>query len=167
MTDHQTHARRWASALITDTSTVLDLYADDLVFDDHRDRDHVLDTAITKDELAPRLAVYSNRDLGNGAGIHEFRVDESYPLPGVNGLPSVVILWSWTGEGLESYRGVPAGGRMLTTRGITWHQLDSLGRITREVTYWNDTPVLQELGIPIVTPEYWVEGFDPATLAGA
>ena len=33
---------------------------------------------------------------------------------------------------------------------------------------WTDVlvPVLQELGLPIITPEYWVEGFDPASLAG-
>ena len=67
---------------------------------------------------------------------------------------------------LATYRGVPTGGKTLTTRGITWHQLDGDGKIARETTYWNDTPVLQELGLPIITPEYWVEGFDPASLAG-
>ena len=67
---------------------------------------------------------------------------------------------------LETYRGVPVGGRTLTTTGLTWHQLDDDGRIVRETTYWNDTPVLQELGIPLVTPRYWEAGFDPASLTG-
>ena len=61
--------------------------------------------------------------------------------------------------------GVPTGGKTLQTRGITWHQLDGAGKIARETTYWNDTPVLQELGLPILTPAYWAEGFDPAALA--
>lgn len=167
MTTHEAHAQRWVSALTTDTAAAVDLYADNLVYDNHADRDHVLDTAITKEELAAQLAVYANKDSSNGAGRHTFRVDEVYPVAGVNGNPSVVILWTWTGEGLKTYRGVETGGKTLSTRGITWHQLDAAGKIARETTYWNDTPVLQELGIPILTPEYWVEGFDPSSLVGS
>jgi steroid delta-isomerase-like uncharacterized protein len=160
------HAARWVAALTSDTTAAVALYADDLVFDDHADSDHVSDTAITKDELTPRLAPYANSKAGNGAGSHTFTATEAFQLAGDNGQPAVVILWDWTGEGLDTYRGVPTGGRTLSTRGITWHQLDTDGKIARETTYWNDTPVLQELGLPIVTPEYWVAGFDPASLAG-
>ncbi len=159
------HAARWTTALTTDTQTAVDLYADDLVYDDHADSDHVIDTAITKDELAPKLAPYANQDARNGVGLHTFTAGEAFELSGVNGSPAVVILWTWTGEGLDTYRGVPTAGKTLTTRGITWHQLDSAGKIVRETTYWNDTPVLQKLGLPIITPEYWVEGFDPASLS--
>lgn len=159
------HAARWVTALTSDTSAALDLYADDLVYDDHADSDHVIDTALTKDELAPRLAPFANKDRANGLGIHSFTATEAFELAGVNGNPAVVILWDWTGEGLDTYRAVPTGGRTLSTRGITWQALDGRGKITRETTYWNDTPVLQELGLPIITPEYWVEGFDPASLA--
>jgi steroid delta-isomerase-like uncharacterized protein len=159
------HAARWAATLTSDTAAAVDLYADDLVYDDHADSDHVADTAITKAELTPKLAAYANSDSGNGAGIHSFTATEAFQLAGVNGNPAVVILWDWTGTGLETYRGVPTGGKTLSTRGITWHQLDADGKIARETTYWNDTPVLQALGLPIITPEYWVEGFDPASLA--
>jgi steroid delta-isomerase-like uncharacterized protein len=160
------HAQRWATTLTSDTAAAVDLYADDLVYDDHGDSDHVLDTAITKGELEPRLALFANKDVGNGIGVHTFVATEAFQLAGVGGNPAVVILWDWAGEHLASYRGVPTDGKSLATRGITWHQLDADGKIARETTYWNDTPVLQELGIPILTPEYWVEGFDPATLVG-
>jgi steroid delta-isomerase-like uncharacterized protein len=159
------HANRWVTALMSDTAAAVDLYADDLVYDDHADSDHVIDTAITKAELEPRLAPFANKNPGNGVGLHRFTATEAFQLAGVNGNPAVVILWDWAGEGLNTYRGVPTGGKSLQTRGITWHQLDSDGKIERETTYWNDTPVLQELGLPIITPEYWVEGFDPASLA--
>ncbi|ABM11202.1 ketosteroid isomerase-related protein [Mycolicibacterium vanbaalenii] len=159
------HAARWANALSSDTDAAVALYADDLVYDDHMDSDHVLDTAITKDELQPRLAPFANKNPDNGVGLHTFTANEAFQLAGVNGNPAVVILWDWTGEGLTTFRGVPTDGKTLTTRGITWHQLDADGKIARETTYWNDTPVLQELGLPIITPEYWVEGFDPAALA--
>ncbi|WP_370500410.1 ketosteroid isomerase-related protein [Mycolicibacterium sp. jd] len=159
------HAARWADALGNDTDAAVALYADDLVYDDHMDSDHVIDTAITKDELQPRLAPFANKNPDNGVGVHTFTANEAFQLAGVNGNPAVVILWDWTGEGLATFRGVPTDGKTLTTRGITWHQLDADGKIARETTYWNDTPVLQELGLPIITPEYWVEGFDPATLA--
>jgi steroid delta-isomerase-like uncharacterized protein len=159
------HANRWVTALTSDTAAAVDLYADDLVYDDHADSDHVIDTAITKAELEPRLTPFANKDSSNGVGLHRFTATEAFQLAGVNGNPAVVILWDWAGEGLNTYRGVPTGGKSLHTRGITWHQLDGEGKIERETTYWNDTPVLQELGLPIITPEYWVEGFDPASLA--
>ncbi|MCU1647646.1 MAG: hypothetical protein JWN03_7921 [Nocardia sp.] len=167
MSTHDEHAERWVKALTTDTDAAVDLYADDLVYDDHADRDHVLSTAITKADLAPRLAPFANTDAGNGVGIHRFEVFESFTVAGVGGNPAVVIRWYWTGEGLDTYRGVPTGGKNLTTQGITWHQLDAEGKVARETTYWNDTPILQGLGLPIITPEYWVEGFDPSTLVGS
>lgn len=167
MSKHEEHARRWITAMTTDTAAAVALYADDLVYDDHADSDHVTDTAITKDELAPKLAPYANTDTSNGVGLHSFEITDSFPVAGVAGNPAVVILWNWTGTGLATYRGVPTEGKTLSTRGITWHQLDSDAQIVRETTYWNDTPVLQELGIPIVTPEYWVEGFDPSALVGS
>lgn len=159
------HAARWTSALTSDTAAAVDLYADDLVYDDHADSDHVNDTATTKAELELRLAPFANKDAANGVGTHRFTVTDAFELAGIHGNPAVVILWDWTAEGLDSYRGVPAGGKTLSTRGITWHLFDGAGKIARETTYWNDTPVLQELGLPILTPEYWVEGFDPAATA--
>ncbi|TAM72277.1 ketosteroid isomerase-related protein [Mycobacterium sp.] len=161
-----THARTWTSALTSDTTAAVELYADDLVYDDHADSDHVIDTAITKQELNPRLAPFANKDKANGVGLHTFTATEAFQLSGVDGNPAVVILWDWTGQALDTYRGVPTNGKTLSTRGITWHQLDADGKIERETTYWNDTPVLQELGLPIVTPEYWAEGFDPSALMG-
>lgn len=162
----QDHAQRWATALSSDTTAAVALYADDLVYDDHGDSDHVVDTAITKAELEPRLTPFSNKDAGNGVGIHTVTVTEAFQLAGVHGHPAVVILWEWTGTGLATFRGVPTEGADLSTRVITWHQLDGEGKIARETTYWNDTPVLQALGLPIITPEYWIEGFDPASMAG-
>lgn len=167
MSTHEEHARRWINALTSDTSAAVELYADDLVYDDHGDTDHVYDTAITKGELEPKLAAFANTAADNGKGVHRFEVTESFPLAGVGGNSAVVILWNWTATDLSSYRGVPTEGKTLSTRGITWHQLDANGKIARESTYWNDTPVLQELGIPIVTPAYWVEGFDPSSLAAS
>ena len=160
------HAQRWLDALTSDTAAAVALYADDLVYDDHADSDHMIDTAITKDDLAPRLAPFANKNPDNGLGVHRFTATDAFQLAGVGGNSAVVILWDWTGEGLDTFRGVPTEGKTLSTRGITWHQLDSDGKIERETTYWNDTPVLQELGLPILTPPYWVEGFDPASLTG-
>ncbi|CPT92039.1 conserved hypothetical protein [Mycobacteroides abscessus] len=160
------HAKRWVEAITSDTAAAVGLYADDLVYDDHGDSDHVIDTAITKDELRPRLAPFANKNRDNGLGIHTITATEAFQLAGVGGHPAVVILWDWIGEGLSTFRGVPTEGKKLNTRVITWHQLDGQGKIARETTYWNDTPVLQELGLPIITPEYWVAGFDPTSLTG-
>lgn len=102
------HAQRWTTALTTDTVAAVALYNDDLVYDDHGDSDHMVDTAITKAELEPRLAPFANKNPENGAGQHRFVVDEAFQLAGTGGDPAVVILWSWTGEGLATFRGVPS-----------------------------------------------------------
>src|SRR5882757_11457948 len=94
------HAREWATALTSDTITAVDLYADDLVYDDHADADHVVDTAITKAELHPRLAPFANKDGSNGVGLHTFTATEAFQLAGVGGNRAVVILWDWHGEAL-------------------------------------------------------------------
>lgn len=154
------HAERWIAALTSDTEALVDLYADELVFNDRAESDCATDTVSSKDALRAHLTVFANKDPDSGAGVHTFTATEVFALAGVDGNPAVVILWNWIGVGLATYRGVPAGGRTLSTRGITWHGLDDGGRITREITYWNDTPVLQDLGLPIVAEEYWVEGSD-------
>jgi steroid delta-isomerase-like uncharacterized protein len=160
------HAQRWAQALTTDTEAVLALYADEVLYDDRRAVDHVYDTATGRAELRERLAPYANGDTGNGVGIHRFEVLEAIETTGGSGAPAVTILWRWTGEHLAGFRGVPVGSRTLSTRGQTWHQFAADGRIDRELTNWNDTPVLQELGLPVLTPHYWDADFDPASLAG-
>jgi steroid delta-isomerase-like uncharacterized protein len=74
-------------------------------------------------------------------------------------------LWTWTGEHLESFRGVPVGTRTLSAQGQTWHQFDAAGKVNRESTFWNDVPVFAELGLPVLTPAYWEADFDFSSLA--
>ncbi|MFJ8816618.1 ketosteroid isomerase-related protein [Amycolatopsis thermoflava] len=166
MSDCYEHAKRWTTAITSDTGSALDLYADDLVYDDRRDNDHVIDTPITKDELRPRIAPFANSDASNGQGLHEFEVLEAFDTPGREGARAVVFLWRWTGRNLAGFRGVPVpAGQTLQARGQTWHQLDADGKIVRESTYWNDAPVYESLGLPLVRPEYWKADFDPSALA--
>jgi steroid delta-isomerase-like uncharacterized protein len=108
--------------------------------------------------------VYANTDPGNGLGLHNFEVLEAIGSTGHHGTSTVTILWRWAGSHLANFRGLPTNGEPLSARGQTWHELDADGKIVRESTYWNDVPVLQALGLPVVTPEYWVEGFDPSSL---
>ncbi|MDN5917212.1 MAG: hypothetical protein L0I76_19270 [Pseudonocardia sp.] len=42
MSNHEEHSRRWLSALTSGTGQTVALYADNLVYDDHADRDCVL-----------------------------------------------------------------------------------------------------------------------------
>lgn len=160
MTNNHDHAQRWASLITTDTDATLDLYADELIYDDRRDRDHVFDTATDKAQLRERIAPFANSDIDNGLGVHRFEVLDVIDGVGADGGRSVAVLWQWTGEHLENYRGVPAGGQVLQARGQTWHQFDAAGKVNRESTFWNDVPVFQQLGLPVVTPPYWEADFD-------
>jgi steroid delta-isomerase-like uncharacterized protein len=167
MTANQDHAQRWAALITSDTDAVVDLFADELLYDDRRDTDHVFDTATDKAQLRQRIAPFANGDPDNGLGVHRFEVLDVIDAAGADGTRAVAILWKWTGEHLENFRGVPTGGQTLMARGQTWHQFDSGGKITRESTYWNDVPVYQQLGLPVLTPAYWKADFDPATLAAS
>ena len=165
MTENQEHAQRWATALTDDTAAVVALFADELVYDDRRDIDHVFDTATTKDQLRERIAPFANKDAANGLGVHRFDVLDVIDSVGVDGARAVAILWTWTGEHLENFRGVPTEGKSLSTRGQTWHQFDATGKIVHESTFWNDVPVFQQLGLPVSTPAYWEADFDLSSLA--
>lgn len=159
MVNAAAHSARWANALTESVDAAVDLYADAFTFDDHADADHVYDTPITKDELRPFLAPYSNKDAENGTGVHSFEVRESFELTATDGSKAVITLWTWTGTNLESYLGLPAEGKTLSALGQTWHVLDSDGKIVRESTFWNDPPALAELGVPVSTPHYWEKDF--------
>ena len=111
MSENSDHARRWASLITSDTDAVLGLFADDVLYDDRRNIDHVFDTATSKTELRERLAPFANADPGNGLGIHRFDVLDVIDATGVDGSRAVAILWKWTGEHLENFRGVPTGGQ--------------------------------------------------------
>jgi len=164
MSESQDHAKRWTTLIVSDTDAALDLYADELQYDDRRDNDHVYDTATNKDELRERIAPFANVDPGSGLGIHDFEILDVLESVGAQGSRAVVILWRWTGKSLPTFRGVPTKGTTLSTRGQTWHQLDADGKIVRESTFWNDVPVFQELGLPVLTPHYWDADFDPSSL---
>jgi steroid delta-isomerase-like uncharacterized protein len=165
MSENRDHAQRWASLITSDTDAAVELFADDPLYDDRCDIDHVFDTATTKEQLRERLAPFANADADNGLGIHRFEVLDVIDATGVDGSRAVTILWTWTGEHLENFRGVPTGDKTLSTRGQTWHQFDAAGKVNRESTFWNDIPVFQELGLPVLTPAYWEADFDFSSLA--
>ena len=160
MGHNEEHARHWAAVITSDTDAAVDVFAEEFTYDDRRDLDHVFDTATDKDQLRERIAPFANKDVDNGLGVHRFEVLDVIHGVGANGARAVAILWQWTGEYLENFRGVPAGGQRLTARGQTWHQIDEHGKVTRESTFWNDVPVFQQLGLPVVTPSYWEADFD-------
>jgi steroid delta-isomerase-like uncharacterized protein len=167
MSDNRNHAQRWASLITSDTDAAVDLFAEDLLYDDRRDVDHVFDTATDKTQLRERIASFANGDIDNSLGIHHFEVLDVIDATGVDGCGAVAILWQWTGEHLDNFRGVPTGGQTLSARGQTWHQFDATGKVNRESTYWNDVPVYQQLGLPVITPAYWEADFDFGSLAAS
>ncbi|MFA7587793.1 MAG: hypothetical protein WCY11_16625, partial [Novosphingobium sp.] len=62
-------------------------------------------------------------------------------------------------------RGIATGGKTISTLGSTFLEFDNSGKIVLESTYWEDNRAFAALGLPIVRPHYWEEGFDPASLA--
>lgn len=154
-------ARRWADTRINDTAAHRELYAEAEYFtlETRMVDDHLGDTVSTDAEFAEELAPYTNKDAGNGQGVQSITVTEAFP-----GSDHLMVHWDWSLEGAATYRGLPTDGKTLTSKGSTFLRFDDAGKIILESTFLNENPVFQQLGLPIITPHYWEEGFDPASL---
>lgn len=156
-----TYATTWADTRLNDLGAHRALYAadEDYVIETRMVDDHLGDTISQDAEFAAGLAVYQNKDRGNGLGVQSITVTEAF-----RGSDHLMIHWDWTLEDAASYRGFPTGGKVLTSKGSTFLRFDDAGKIILESTFLNENPVLQQLGLPLITPHYWEEGFDPSTL---
>jgi steroid delta-isomerase-like uncharacterized protein len=154
-------AHRWAETRTSDLAAHRDLYAasEDFVIEDRMVDDHLGDTISTDDEFSEGLAAYANRDSGNGAGVQTITVTDAF-----EGNDHLFVHWDWSVEGAVSYRGVPTDGKTLTSKGSTFLRFDDAGKIVLESTFLNENPVFQQLGLPLIAPHYWEEGFDPSSL---
>ncbi|WP_320671803.1 nuclear transport factor 2 family protein [Patulibacter defluvii] len=154
-------ARTWAETRTSDLDAHAALYAEDQFFtiEERMVDDHLGDTISDREDLRTQLAPYVNRDRDNGLGVQTLTVTEAFAGNG-----HLMIHWDWSVEGLETFHGLPVEGRTLTSKGSTFLQFDDDGKITLESTFLNENPVFQQLGLPIITPHYWEEGFDPASL---
>lgn len=153
------YAQNWATSLSSDIDAFADLYAADLDFtiDQHMMDDHMVDTITSRDMILEQLGPMARGENGTYTfTATEYIGDERYGM----------IHWDLTVEGAESYRGLPTEGKTLRTKGSSFLQFDADGKIVMESTCFNDNPIFQELGLPVATPHYWVEGFDPAALVG-
>lgn len=160
MTDIE-YAKRWADTRVNDLAAHRALYAaaEDFCLETRMVDDHLGDTISTDEEFAEGLAGYVNKDHTNGLGVQQITVTEAFAGNG-----HVMIHWDWEVSGADTYRGLPVEGRTLTSKGSTFLQFDAEGKIILESTFLNENPVFQQLGLPLITPHYWEEGFDPASL---
>jgi steroid delta-isomerase-like uncharacterized protein len=154
-------AERWADTRLNDLAAHRDLYAgsEEFCIETRMVDDHLGDTISADAEFEEGLAVYANKDSANGLGVQSITVTEAF-----SGNGHLMIHWDWQVEGAGSYRGLPTGGKTLTSKGSTFLQFNDAGKIILESTFLNENPIFQQLGLPIITPHYWEEGFDPASL---
>ena len=154
-------AKKWAQTRLNDLAAHRGLYAasEDFCIETRMVDDHLGDTISTDEEFAADLAVYTNKDSSNGLGVQSITVTEAF-----EGNGHLMVHWDWSIEGADTYRGFPVEGRTLTSKGSTFLQFDSAGKVVLESTFLNENPIFQQLGLPIITPHYWEEGFDPASL---
>jgi steroid delta-isomerase-like uncharacterized protein len=157
-------AKTWADTRQNDLAAHRDLYAgeEDFALEQRMVDDHLGDTITTTEEFNEELAPYTNKDTGNGLGVQTLTVTEAFPGNG-----HLMIHWDWSVEGAATFRGLPTEGKTLTSKGSTFLQFNDAGKIVLESTILNENPIFQQLGQPIITPHYWEEGFDPASLTAA
>ncbi|WP_067656603.1 ketosteroid isomerase-related protein [Nocardia harenae] len=133
-------AVKWLKAFRESPEAVVALYADEFLFEDP-----ILGQRITsKEELLRVFAPYANKDPENGIGINNFRIDEV-----IGDEHSAVYRWTWDAPTATAFVGIPAGGKVPGSRGLTFHVYDADGRITKEASLWDVATAVAELGQPI------------------
>jgi len=151
-------AKKWTEKLSTDPEGFADLYGEDGSFtsEHHMMDDHMKDTLTTREMLVDKMKQFSSGEAGKYTfEATEYRGDDRWGI----------IHWDITIEDAPSFRGVEnSEGKTLKSVGSTFLQFKPDGTILLDSTFWNDNPIYQELGIPIVNPHYWEEDFDPASL---
>jgi len=156
-----TYAAAWADTRLNDLEAHRTLYAasDEFVIETRMVDDHLGDTISQDGEFAEGLEAFQNKDRANGIGVQSITVTEAF-----RGSNHLMIHWDWTLEDAATYRGFAIDGKVLSSKGSTFLRFDDKGKIVLESTFLNENPIFQQLGIPLITPHYWEEGFDPASL---
>ena len=132
-------AVKWLKAFRESPEAIVALYADDFLFEDP-----MLAQSITsKEELLRVFVPYANSDTGNGIGINNFRIDEV-----VGDARAAIYRWTWQAPTANAFVGIPTGGKVPGTRGITFHIYDEDGRIKREESFWDVVTAVRDLGQP-------------------
>ncbi|MCU1692900.1 MAG: hypothetical protein JWM64_1991 [Frankiales bacterium] len=154
-------AKAWADTLQSDLDAHADLYAADeeYAIEDRFVADHLTETVSDRAHLKTQFAHWLNKDKDNGQGVHTLTVTETF-----QGNGHEMIHWDYEVVGLETFHGLPVEGKTLTSQGSTFLQYNEAGKIVLESTVLNQPPLYLQLGVPIVRPHYWVEGFDFSAL---
>jgi steroid delta-isomerase-like uncharacterized protein len=135
-----TFAVRWLKSFRESPEAVVALYADGFLFEDP-----ILGQRITdRDDLLRVFAPYANKDETNGIGINNFRIDEV-----VGDERSAIYRWTWDAPTAQAFVGVPTGGKVPGSRGITFHVYNEEGLIVKEASYWDVATSVAELGQPV------------------
>jgi steroid delta-isomerase-like uncharacterized protein len=147
-------AEAWIKGFETGGEAICEFYADDAHFEEI-----TLKMSIegNKEELFRCLDPFSNKDPSTGFGVHTFTV-----LEYVGDERSGFVVWQWDAADCAEFIGVPVPkGMALQTRGITGIRFNEDGKIIRDWNFFDAIHVLQELGYPLKTPQYWKEGWKP------
>jgi steroid delta-isomerase-like uncharacterized protein len=152
------HAQNWCAAMGNDIAALRALYADYFTLEHTMVDDHEQDTITDTAMLAEALGGISSKENGT----YTFTATEVF-----EGNGHQLTHWDVTIEGASTYRGLPTGGKTLTTIGSTFHEFDADGRIVLESTNWEDNRVFIQLGLPILRPHYWEADFDMAAFVAS
>jgi hypothetical protein len=154
------YAQTWCEKRGTDPDGFADLYGEDGTYTSQSGDmdDHMKDTLTTRAMLVDKVKQFSDGSGGTYTfAAKEWRGDNRWGL----------LHWTVEIDGASSFRGVEnADGKTLQGEGSTFLQFSDDGTILLDSTFWNDCPIYEQLGVPLVRPHYWEEGFDPASLAG-
>lgn len=133
-------AAAWLRSLSTSADDALTFYADEFLFED-APRERFIHT--DRAALARALRALSNKDPGNGRGIHLLEAVEY-----IGDQNSGLVLWKWSATNTTTFFGLPTHGIPIHATGMSFHVYQN-GKIAREIVYSDQIHVVQQLGYPV------------------
>lgn len=133
-------AAAWMRAFCSSPDDALAFYADDFEFSDPPQERFICQD---KSALARAVRPLSNKDPGNGLGIHQLEVIEY-----IGDQHSGLVLWRWSATHVSFFFGLATHGSPVQTTGMSFHVYRN-GKIRREIVYSDQIHVAQQLGVPV------------------
>lgn len=125
-------AKEWMGAFSGGINKVMDMYADDVEFED----------IIFAEKLSgkAKLREFFSAFDDPKAGVHKF---EAVGYSG--GSEGGAVEWAWNAKHAGDFMGIPAAGKETNTRGVSILTFEG-GKVASQHDYWDAAAVFKQLG---------------------
>ncbi len=129
-------AQYWITLFADRTDELITLYADQFEFEDVNLGVHITNDKIALRQFFLNFVSNNSEQSYNRLNVIDYVGDERLGI----------VQWTWDAKHAGDFLGVPAAGKVTSTRGMTMLGFRG-GKIVQERAIWDVLPVMRQLGI--------------------